>query len=89
MTFKVIQGYWKWHELIGHMIIFLLVVYTNNASISRHFFHTTSFTVYVTACRGPNLETSFIFRKTIAIKDHRYFLIHVYTHSEVDTCHVY
>ena len=21
MTFKVIQGYWKWHKLIGHMIV--------------------------------------------------------------------
>ena len=47
-----------------------------NVSISRHFY-TTSFTVFVTACREPNLKTSFIFRKTVAIKDHRYFLIHV------------
>ena len=44
---------------------------------SAIFSHYTTFTVYVTACRAPNRKTSFIFRKTVAIKDH--FLIHVYT----------
>ena len=61
MTFKVIQGHWKWHEYIDHMIAyFLLVVCSNNVSISRHFFDTITFRVYVTACRAPNLEKSVI-----------------------------
>jgi len=39
------------------------MVCSNNVSISRHFFDTATFTVYVTACRAPNLE------KSAAIKD--------------------
>jgi len=57
---------------------FLLVVCINNVFILHHFFDTTTFTKYVTACRVPNLQKSFIW-KTVAIKDHRHFPIHIYT----------
>ena len=54
-----------------------------NVGISCHFFDPTTFTVYMTACMAPigynNLEKYFHFWKTVAIKDHRYFPIHVYT----------
>jgi len=42
---------------------FLLVVCSNNMSSLRHFFDTTTFAVYVIACRMPNREKSFIFLK--------------------------
>jgi len=42
MTFKVMQGHWKWHELIGHMILPISVC-SNNVSISHHLFDTTTF----------------------------------------------
>jgi len=38
------------------LYFFLLVVCSNNVSILRHFFDTTTFRVYVTACRVPNLK---------------------------------
>ena len=39
----------------------LLSACSNNASLLHHFFNTTTFTVYVTACRGrePSLENSY------------------------------
>jgi len=49
-----------------------LVVCSNNVSVSCHFFDTTTFTVYVTACMAPNLE------KSTVIKYNRYFPIHAY-----------
>jgi len=55
MTFKVIQGHWKWHESISHMILPISSV-SNYVLILHHFFDTTTFTVYVTACAGPNVE---------------------------------
>ena len=54
------------------------MVCSNNVSISSHFFDSTTFKVYVTACRAPNLEKSH-FWKTVAIKDHKYFPIDVCT----------
>jgi len=47
-------------------------------SMLHYFFDTTIFTVYVIACRGPNIKV-FHFWKTVMIKDHRYIPIHVYT----------
>jgi len=55
MTVKVIQGHLKWHEWVS-----LLVVCRNNVSMLHRFFTTATFTMYVTACRAPNLEKSFI-----------------------------
>ena len=55
-----------------------LPFFSNNVSILHHFSVTATFRVYVTACRGPNLEKDFHFCKTVAIKDHRYFPIHVH-----------
>jgi len=43
-------------------------VCSNNVSILQHFFDTTTFTVHVTACRGPNLEKCFIFGKQLQLK---------------------
>jgi len=37
-------------------------------SILNHFFDTTTLTVYVSTCRGPNLEKSFIFGKQMRLK---------------------
>ena len=45
------------------------MVFSNNVSILHHFFDTTTFTVYVTACKGgANLEKSFIFWKQLRLK---------------------
>jgi len=44
---------------------FLLVVCSINVSILCHFFDTTT---YVTACRGANLEKSFIFAEQLRLK---------------------
>ena len=41
-----------------NVCVCVLVVCSNNVSISRHFFDTTTFSVYATACRAPNLEKS-------------------------------
>ena len=41
---------------------------SNNVSITRHFFDATTFRVYVTACRAPNLEKSVIFGKQLRLK---------------------
>jgi len=52
---------------------------SNNVSVSRHFFDTTTFTVYVTACRVPYLEKSVkVFGKQLRLKTIDTF-IHVYT----------
>jgi len=90
MTFKVIQGYWKWHESIGHMILPISGVYSNNVSILHNFFDTTTFTVYATACRGagPNFETYFIFRKQLRLKT-TYTFLFMHTHKVSNTCHVH
>ena len=85
MTFKVIQGYWKWHEYIGHI---LSVVCSKNVSISRHLFDTTAFTLYVTAFRAPNLEKSVIFGKQLRLKT-IYTFSSMYTHSVSNTCHIH
>ena len=88
MTFKVIQGHWKWHELIGHMIIFLLVVYINNASISRHFFILPVLRCTWLPVGGLTLKRRSFFGKQLRLKIIDTFSS-MYTHSEVDTCHVY
>ena len=41
---------------------------SNNVSILHTFFDTTTFTVYVTVCKGRNLEKSFIFGKQLQLK---------------------
>ena len=56
----------------------------NNVSILHHFFDTTTFTVYVTAGRGPNLE---IFGKQLRLKIADTFQF-TYTHNVVNTCHI-
>ena len=63
MTFKVIEDHWKWHKSIA-IWYFLLVTHYNNLSnvYLANFFDIITFTVYVSACRGPNLEKSFVFR---------------------------
>jgi len=50
------------------MIVPISGVYSNNVSISCHFFDTTAFRVYVTACRAPNLEKSAIFGKQLQLE---------------------
>ena len=45
-----------------------MMVCSNNVSLSRHFFDTTTFTVYVTARRVPNHEKSVIFGKQLRLK---------------------
>jgi len=69
---------------------FLLVVCSNNVSISRHFFDTTTFMVYVTACRAPNLEKSIIFGEQLRLKTIDTFPS-MYTHSVSNrpTCHIH
>jgi len=57
-------------------------------SILHYFFDTTTFTMYMTACRARNLEKSFIFEKTVAIKDYRYFPS-MHTHNVVNMCHIH
>ena len=59
LAYKVIQGHCKWHESIGHMIFFLLVVHSNNVSMLHHFFGTTTVMVYVTTVKM--LRRPFIF----------------------------
>ena len=75
MTFKVIQGHWKWHAL-GHMILSISSVQQQRVYIASYFFDTTTFTVYVTACRGPNLEKSFIIGKQLRLKT-KYTFLHM------------
>ena len=53
-------------------------VYSNNVSLLHHFFYITTFTLYMTAFRGCNIEKSLIFGK-VAIKEHRYLPVPVYT----------
>jgi len=60
-------------------MVVIVVVCGNNVSVSHHFFDTITFRMYVTACRAPDLEKSSHFWKTVAIIDHRYFPIRVYT----------
>jgi len=59
-----------------------------SVSISRHFFYTTTFTVYVTACKAPNLEKSVIFGKQLQLKTIDTFPS-MYTHCVVNTCHIH
>jgi len=66
---------------------FLLVVWSNNMSSLRHFFDTTTFAVYVIACRMPNREKSFIFEKQLRLKTTDTFPS-MYTHIVVNTCHI-
>jgi len=61
---------------------------SNNESISCHFFDTTTFRVYVTACRVPNLEKSVTFGKQLRLKTIDTFPS-MYTHSIVNTCHIH
>jgi len=60
------------------------MVCSNNAYISHNFVHTTTFTVYVTACRGSNLEKSFIIEKQLWLKTTD-TLPFIYTHNVVNT----
>ena len=52
------------------------MIYSNNASILRHFWDIATFTVYVTAY---DLEKSFSFNKTAEITGNLHRPIHVYT----------
>ena len=61
---------------------------SNNVSISCHFFDTTTFRVYVTACRAPSLEKSVSFGKQLRLKTIDTFPS-MYTHSVVNTCHIH
>ena len=75
MTFNVFNGY-------------MLVVCSNNVSIWCHFFDTTSFRVYVIACRAPNLEKSSFLEKKLRLKTIDIFPS-MCTHSVVNTCHIH
>ena len=61
---------------------------SNNVSISRHFFDTTTFIMYVTACRAPNLEKSVIFGKQLRLKTIDTFPS-MYTHCVSNTCYIH
>ena len=65
-----------------------VVVCSNNVSISHSFCDTTIFTLNVTACRGPNLEISFIFGKQLRLKTIDTFPF-MYTHNVLNTCHIH
>ena len=66
------------------VVVVVVVVFSNNVSVSCHFFDTTTFRVYVTACRAPNLEKSVIFGKQLRVKTIDTFPS-MYTHSVVNT----
>ena len=68
--------------------VFLLVVCSNNVSISRHIFDTSTFSVYVTVCRAPNLEKSSTFGKQLRLKTIDTFPS-MYTHNVVNVCHIH
>ena len=61
------------------------MVCSNNVTIVCHFFHTATFTVYVTASRAPNLKKSFMFGKQLRLKTIDTFPS-MYTLSIVNTC---
>jgi len=66
----------KWHDLIGHISLPILVICSNNVSILQRFPDITTFTVYVTV---SDLEKSFSLNETVdfEITRHVRFLIHV------------
>jgi len=51
-----------------------------------YFFDTATFMVYVTDCRAPTLEKSFIFEKQLRLRTIDTFPF-MYTHSVVNKCH--
>ena len=61
------------------------VLCSNNVSISHHFSYYQFYGTYVIACRGPNLEKSFIFGKQLRLKTIDTFPF-MYTHDVVNTC---
>jgi len=79
MTFKVIQGHWRWHRSIGHIWYFQLVVCNNYMSVLHQFVDRPATTINgVGDCSGwPGMV--FHFWKTLAVKDHTYLPIHLYT----------
>ena len=56
------------------IVCIILVVCSNNVSLLHHFFDITTFTLLYDC----NIEKSFIFGK-VAIKEHRYLPVPVYT----------
>jgi len=65
MIFEVIQRHLKWHELIGHMTLPILVVCNSSVSDLHKFLNVPTSTVYATAY---DLEKAFSLDAAVAFR---------------------